>query len=348
MLSTPRAMTLVVLALLLLGLLAEPALAQSCGACAGPSVGSGATPRGNWLREGDGVVRLSDEYEVKDVSYRGHDRVENDFEESLFVNRVALDVRYGVTDDWSAALQFTYPRFYYRLKPPGGQRQKFRFRGPGDTSLLFGRQFLLGAAQEMPPSAALLDDDVLGSVAAPPPYEEHEPDRRPAISAWFGLSLPTGETEEPNPTFVLRDVSVSNLQVGTGTYDPIARVRLDVPAGRGGLFAEVAARVPLHENEHDYRTADTETIAVGGFREILSGVTAVLAVSWQRVGRDEFRGSNVGVGGGRFVHVTPGIVVQLSDSVALDFSARVPVWRSTQTKLSDSKVVWQVGLSYRF
>ena len=65
-------------------------------------------------------MRLSEEYEVKDRSFKGAHGVANDFSETLVIHRLALDLRYGLTDDWTAELTPTYPDFKYRLKPPGG------------------------------------------------------------------------------------------------------------------------------------------------------------------------------------------------------------------------------------
>src|SRR5438105_1151601 len=105
------------LLLFLVGLVTclEPARAQSCGACAGPPPTSAPAAESSWLAAGRGWARLSEEYEVKDRSFRGAHAVDNDFHESLFVSRTALDVRYGLTDEWSADVLLTYPHFTYRL-----------------------------------------------------------------------------------------------------------------------------------------------------------------------------------------------------------------------------------------
>lgn len=319
--------------------LAEPAWAQSCGGSLGPSPSCGPSSQdGSWLSAGQGVARLSSEYEVKDRSYQGHDRVENDFDESVFISRTALDLRYGLTDDWTVNLTATYPHVTYRLKPPGGERVVRTFRGPGDTFLAFGRR-LTGA---MDPHAAM---DEPGFMALP---DEPPPERGPTVSLWAGVSIPTGSAEEPNPEIVTRDVSVSNLQTGTGTFDPFVRAQVAWDRGSYGLFAQAEVRVPLYENRYDYRTADTETLVVGVHAPIVPRLSASLAAIWQRVGRDEFRGDDVGVGGATWVYVAPTLAFQVADGVALDVGVRIPVYRRTDTKLSDSPAVFQAGLTLSF
>ncbi len=314
---------------------AEPAWAQSCGGSAGPSLASGAATDSSWLAAGKGSLRLSEEYEVKDRSFKGTGRVPNDFDESLFVSRTSLDVRYGVTDDWTADLTATYPHFTYRVRPPGTDRITERFRGPGDTFLSFGRRIPWDA-----PS------DASASPACDAPMDK--PARAPLLSLWAGVSLPTGSPERPNPLIVTRDVSVTNLQTGTGTFDPFARARIDWPTGRWSLFAEADVLYPLYENRFRYRTADTETLVAGASTSVVTKLSASLALMFQRTGRDRFRGDEVGVGGFREAYVEPGVSWALTDAASIDFSVRVPFYRRTDTKLSDSNSLVQLGLTYRF
>ncbi len=338
--SIGRAATFLVLVILSLVALAEPAWAQSCGGSAGPAPCGSAGSEGSWLTKGKGFVRLSEEYEVKDRSYKHGDRVENDFDETLFISRTALQVRYALTDDWTADLTATYPHFTYRLKPPGGERIKQRYRGPGDTFLYFGRRIMLGDERATP---MLPDEHLMPSVPglpmdAPPP--------RPTLSLWAGVSLPTGTAEEPNPEIVTEDVSVSNLQTGSGTYDPIARARLEWPLRDVTLFAEASVRFPVYENRYDYRTADTEVVVVGADTPIVPKLSAGLSAMYQRTSRDQFQGDDVGVGGARWVYLVPSVSWQVTESASLDFSVRLPIYRHTETKLSDSSAVFQAGLTW--
>lgn len=336
--SIGRAATVVSLVLLCVLALAEPAWAQSCGGSAGPAPCGSAGSEGSWLKKGQGFVRLSEEYEVKDRSYKHGDRVENDFDESLFISRTALQVRYAFTDDWTLDLTATYPHFTYRLKPPGGERIKQRYRGPGDTFLYLGRRIMLG---DEPP---FLGDPPIPMI--PGFHDDDAPPPRPTLSLWAGVSLPTGSPEEPNPEIVTEDVSVSNLQTGSGTFDPLARARLEWPLRDVSLFAEASVRFPLYENRYDYRTADTEVLVVGADAPIVPKLSAGLAAMYQRTSRDQFDGHDVGVGGARWVYLVPSVSWRITDSASLDFSVRLPIYRHTETKLSDSSAVFSAGLTW--
>jgi hypothetical protein len=308
--------------------LSEPAQAQSCGGSAGPSMTCGAPNENDaWLASGRFALRLSHEYEHKDGSFKGSRRVTNDFNESLFINRTALQARVGVTDEWTADLTATYVRFTYRLKPPFpfNVRTEQEFDGLGDTFLLFGRR-----------------------VDVAPARGPHDMSPAPQLSLWGGVALPTGSPEKPDPFFVTRDVSVANLQTGTGTFDPLLRARLEWPRDGWTFFSEAAVRFPVYENRYRYRTGDVETLAVGGAVAIVPRLSASLTLTAQRVARDTFDGDDVGVGGARWLFVGPGIAWSITDDATLDFGVRVPVMRRTETKLSDSKSIWQIGLSWRF
>lgn len=323
---------------------ATEARAQSCGGCAGPAVG-GAGPVRSWLKKGEITFRLSEELEEKGRSYRGRRSVVNDFSETLRISRTAATFRYGVTDDWSAELELTHPRFAYSLTPPGGARRSRIFRGPGDTSLTIGRMFDLDDGRPAPSSA--LPQDVVDAFT-PRAMRQDAPAEHATLAIWGGLSLPTGHAERPDPRIVTRDVSVANLQTGTGTFDPILRARVEVPQGATRWFAEVGARFPLYENRFDYRTGRAEGIVVGASHALAPTLRASLSASFQHTVRDSFRGDDAAVGGGRWIYLTPAVAWDLADTVTFDVSVRVTAWRDVETKLSDSGRAVQAGLTFRF
>jgi len=319
---------------------AGSAQAQSCGGSAGPSLGAGAASEGPWLGKGAATSRLSAEYEVRDKTFKGSDEVVNDFDESVFITRSALEFRYGLSDEWSASIIGTYPHFTYRLKPPGGERIKQTFRGPGDTLVSLGRRLM--GADEPAPGEVCEDGET-------PMLFHAEPRERWTLAVWGGVSIPTGTPEEPNPAIATSDVTVANLQTGTGTFDPFLRARVDFePASTWSAFAEASVLFPLYENRFDYRTADTESVVVGASLPFADRFSASLSLMWQRNGTDQFEGEDVGVGGAQWIYVIPGVAWQITDALSLDAGVRVPIYRHTETKLADSSIIYQAGLSLFF
>jgi hypothetical protein len=327
--------------------LADPAYAQSCGGCAGPAVPGGGAQR-TWLEEGAFSARLSAGYEVKDETFKGHGKVPNDFDETLRIRRLDLALRYGLSDAWTAGIDLSDPEYHYRLKPPGGERQDIVVRGPGDTVLRVARRFDL--EEEEPEAAAPANpllyidprEERIGSLLGVRPIDV------PTVTVIAGLSLPTGDVKKPNPAIVNQDFSVSNLQTGTGTFDPLLEVRFDLPKDEWRFFAQAAALVPLAENRHDYKTAATLAFTVGAERDLGGAWRAGLAATFQRVGTDEFEGDDVGVGGGKWVYVTPSLAWDVSERATLDAGVRIVAFRDADTKLVDSDASFQVGLTIRF
>ncbi len=333
---------------LLIALAAPDALAQSCGGCATPPTPGGGAQR-DWLEEGAWSVRLSAEHEVRDRTFRGRDRVVNDFDETLRIERANLELRYGLTRDWTLGLVLSEMRYSYRLKPPGGRRAEFVARGPGDTILRAGRLVTPGGGEEDEGPSPEDVVDRFGEIrlGRPAAFRSRALER-PSLSGWLGVSLPTGEIARPNPGIVTRDFSVSNLQTGTGTFDPLAQVRFDLPRGEWRLFAVGGASVPLYENRHRYRTGWTAVAGVGAERDIAAGLRASLTVTFQRVAGDRFRGDGVGVGGGKWIHVAPSLAWAVSDRVTVDVGVRLPAFRDADTKIVDSRAAFLLGVTVRF
>lgn len=321
---------------------AADARAQSCGGCAAPGAPAGGAQR-SWLARDDWTARVTSELEVRDRTFRGHRRVVNDFDETLRIRRVSLSLRYGLTDDWTAGLDLSHPEFRYRLKPPGGRRTDLTVRGPGDMVLRVGRRFT--RPDDGPIAYPRWD---AGSGAGPRAPLGGQPIDVPTLSAWAGVSIPTGDVRKPNASVVNRDFSVSNLQTGTGTFDPVLNVRLDLPLGAWRAFADASAVLPFAENRHDYRTGATIAFAVGAEHDLGDAVRARLTTTFQRIGNDEFRGEAVGVGGGKWVYVTPGFAWDMTERATLDVGVRCTLLRDTDTKLVDSGVALQIGLTIRF
>jgi hypothetical protein len=104
----------------------------------------------------------------------------------------------------------------------------------------------------------------------------------------------------------------------------------------------------VYANRCDYRTGDSEILTVGAGIDVVPAVTAGLSIVGRRVAPDRFRGEDAGVGGARWVYVAPSVAWQVTESVSLDFGVRVVVYRDTETKLVDSNLVLQAGLTWSF
>lgn len=175
-----------------------------------------------------------------------------------------------------------------------------------------------------------------------------------------GVSVPTGKAERPR----FRDETVegslvprSRLQRGSGTWDPLFGVSVNrvfmglIPPGTR-LFASAAARVPVAENEYGMRTGASWEAGVGGSRELRQSgfghnIVGIVRLGWLHRERDVFEGTPILVGGGDWIHLSPGLAIGIGKFTA-QVEVRVPVVRSLDNRQLDSPFVVQAGLVRSF
>lgn len=168
----------------------------------------------------------------------------------------------------------------------------------------------------------------------------------------FGTSIPTGRTEAPRFRPELEDgslVPMSRLQRGSGTVDPLVGAHVGRRFGKTTLFGSVAARIPLYENGDGLQTGASAETNFGLARELgHHRVTGLARIGWLHRRQDTFRGTQVLVGGGNWLYVTPGIGVLVGKGINMQAEVKVPVYRSLSNKQLDSSAILQFGISRAF
>lgn len=168
----------------------------------------------------------------------------------------------------------------------------------------------------------------------------------------FGLSLPTGKTEQPRFLPELEEgnlVPMSRLQRGSGTFDPIFGLNLNWGNDPWTRFVSVAARMPVYENEDGLRTGASMEVSAGTARYTRIRKIGVFGrVSWLHRQQDVFRGTPVLVGGGNWIYFTPGVGVLVGKGVNVQAEVKLPLYRSLSNKQLDSRAMFQFGISRAF
>ncbi|CAN5573539.1 hypothetical protein BH23ACI1_BH23ACI1_26950 [soil metagenome] len=168
----------------------------------------------------------------------------------------------------------------------------------------------------------------------------------------FGVSVPTGKTEQPRFRPELEDgnlVPMSRLQRGSGTVDPVFGLNLNWGNDPWTRFVSVAARTPLYENGYGLRTGASMEISGGTARYTSIRKIGVFGrVSWLHRQQDVFRGTPVLVGGGNWIYVTPGVGILVGTGVNVQAEVKLPLYRSLANKQLDSRAIFQVGVSRAF
>lgn len=168
----------------------------------------------------------------------------------------------------------------------------------------------------------------------------------------FGASLPTGKTEAPRFREELSDgslVPLSRLQRGSGTFDPLLGASLTRKFTAGTVFGSIAARTPLYDNGDGLRTGRSSEMNTGIAREFFTTrFSAFARVGWLHRAQDRFRGTPVLVGGGDWIHFSPGVAAQVGAGIQAQAEVKLPIYRSLSNKQLDSSAIFQFGISRSF
>lgn len=261
--------------------------------------------------------------EDRDTAFDGSTKVENPHQERtrIRVPLVTVDVR--ITGRFGLQAAATIPdvtRTAVIPQPAGTVNFSETFSGLGDTS-------------------------VLG-------WYRMRPIRRWYPLLNFGASLPTGKTEQPRFRPELENgslVPMSRLQRGSGTFDPVFGASLTRGMNPWTLFASVAARTPLRENDEGLRTGASVEVNSGIARYAGTHRISVFGrLGWLHRQQDVFRGTPVLVGGGNWIYATPGVAILAGKGVNVQAEVKLPLYRSLANTQLDSAAIFQFGISRAF
>lgn len=205
---------------------------------------------------------------------------------------------------------------------------------PGDGVVNFSETF-----------AGLGDTSLLG-------WYRFAPIKRWYVVTTFGASLPTGKTEEPRFRPELSEgslVPMSRLQRGSGTFDPLFGASVTRKFPIGTVFGSIAARTPRYDNADGLRTGGSSELNTGIAREIFTTRLSTFArLGWLHREQDSFRGTPVLVGGGDWMHFSPGIAAQVGKGIQVQAEVKLPIYRSLANKQLDSSAIFQFGVNRSF
>ena len=262
--------------------------------------------------------------EDRDRAFDGRSKVDNPMNERTQITVPLLTVDVRITDQFGVQGAVSVPDVTRSaLVPrPAGPAVNFSetFSGLGDTS-------------------------VLG-------WYRLRPIDKWFVVTTFGGSLPTGKTETPRFKTDLVEgslVPTSRLQRGSGTVDPLLGASLTRKFGVGTVFTSLAARVPLYQNKEGLRTGASSELNTGFAREIFTTRISTFArLGWLHRAQDQFQGTPVLVGGGNWIHLSPGIAAQVGKGINVQAEVKLPIYRSLANKQLDSAAIFQFGVSRSF
>jgi hypothetical protein len=284
-------------------------------------------PGGNW------VFALSYEYEMLENAFSGERAINNSENAFTLNNTLALDITYGLSDNITLNTIIPYKYVYNTRRVDSSLvagTEGFFFtdrrgsQGLGDIIVMsylrirFGDLIRFG--DEYYPSGDDGYDDYIGS--GPNEYAGRR--QGPIFALALGARLPTGRTD----IIDARGARLpDNLQLGTGTMDPLAGLLYHQRYYRLGWGVSGLYRMSSQENINHYQWGD-EIIAAAYLSYRLSrSLEWVNQCNGNWMDHDTYNGVHVPNRGGTVLFYTPSLIYVGARNVTLQVSAEIPVYR---------------------
>lgn len=166
-----------------------------------------------------------------------------------------------------------------------------------------------------------------------------------ALGLQLGLKLPTGDYEVENDA---GDLAERSLQPGTGTTDVIAGAFYSGPwGGRITWFAEANWMSALRSRE-DYKPGNRAALNIGLSHPSTQHVTLMLQLNAQWKDRDSGAQAEPEATGGTFLHLSPGVGLNLGDNTRLYSFVQVPLYQRVNGVQLVADFALVAGISRRF
>lgn len=297
-------------------------------------------PSGKW------VMALSYEYQILEDAYTGNEESGNPTNTFTENNTLALDVTYGLSDYITVNALIPY-KYVYNTREidsslvSGTEGIIFTDRrgsqGLGDIIVMtylrlnFGN--LLKFQDEEWASGDDGYDDYIGKGAKT--YAGRR--QGAAFALALGLRLPTGGTDvTDNNKIRLPD----ELQLGTGTMDPIFGFLYHQRYFRLGWGLSGLYRISSQENIHHYQYGNEAVAAAYLSYRLNRNLEWVNQVNGNWLGRDMRNGQPTTNQGGSVLFYTPSLIYVGANNVTIQASAEVPIYRDyNERQLSPDYII---------
>lgn len=297
-------------------------------------------PSGQW------VAAVSYEYEILEDALYGRDETINTDNSFTLNNTLALDLTYGLSDNFTVNAIIPYKYVYNTRRVDSGLiagtpgvlfNARRGSQGLGDVILMSYFKIKFGDLIRFGDSRYPRGDDG---------YDDYIDERRTeyaglpqgaVFSIALGVRLPTGRTDVTDLDGVrLPD----NLQLGTGTMDPIAGLLYHHRYYRMGWGMSGLYRISSQENIYHYQWGNEMIGSAYLSYRLNRSLEWVNQVNGTKLGRDRFNGAPTSNRGGTIMFYTPSLVYVGSKSVTVQVSVEIPVYRNFfETQLSSDYII---------
>jgi len=284
-------------------------------------------PGGNW------VFALSYEYEMLENAFTGKKEIYNNENAFTLNSTLALDITYGLSDNitLNAIIPHKYVFNTRRVDSSlvaGTEGIVFTDRrgsqGLGDLILMSYLRIRFGDLVRFGDEYYPSGDDGYDDYISSGPNEYAGRRQGPIFALALGARLPTGRTDAVDTRGVrLPD----NLQLGTGTMDPLAGLLYHQRYYRLGWGLSGLYRMSSKENINHYQWGNEIIAAAYLSYRLNRNLEWVNQCNGNWMDHDTYNGARVPNRGGTVLFYTPSLVYVGAKNVTLQASAEIPVYR---------------------
>ncbi|MBI5867558.1 MAG: hypothetical protein HZB43_04610 [candidate division Zixibacteria bacterium] len=303
-------------------------------------------PAGNW------VFAMSYEYEMLKNVFTGSKETTNSSNSFTLNNTLALDVTYGLSDNitLNAIIPYKYVFNTRRVDSAlvsGSEGIFFTDRrgsqGLGDIVIMsylrihFGRLIRFG--DEYYPSG----DDGYDDYIASGPNEYAGRHQGPIFALALGARIPTGKTDIADSR---NQRLPDNLQLGTGTMDPIGGILYHQRYYRLGWGLSGLYRLSSKENIYHYQWGNEIVGSAYLSYRLNRSLEFVNQFNGNWMDTDTYNYVRVPNAGGTVVFYTPSLIYVGAKNMTLQASAEIPIYRDFASSQLMSDYIINVRTSF--
>lgn len=304
--------------------------------------------QGNW------VTALSYEYEIlEDAVYYNEETLNTEHSFTLNTS-LALDITFGLSENITINAIVPY-RYIYNTRridsalvagTPGMFFDSRRgSQGLGDIILMSYFKLNMGQTLYFGDHYTPEGNDGYDDYIAESPTMYAGRRQGAVLATTFGVRLPTGSTDAVDDN---GNRLPDNLQLGTGTLDPIVGLLYHHRYYRLGWGMSGLYRFSTSENIHHYQWGDELLGAAYLSYRLNKNLECVAQFNGMQLGRDERDGLPVPNRGGKILYFTPSLVYVGSKMVTLQASAEIQVYHNLNENQLASDYIINLRTSFLF
>lgn len=301
---------------------------------------------------GDWVFAMSYEYEMLKNVYAGTKEVSNSTNSFTLNNTLALDITYGLSENitLNAIIPYKYVFNTRRVDSSlvsGTEGIFFTDRrgsqGLGDIVLMSYLRIHFGQLVRFGDEYYPTGDDGYDDYMSAGPNEYAGRRQGPVFALAIGARLPTGKTDIADSR---NQRLPDNLQLGTGTMDPIFGLLYHQRYYRLGWGLSGLYRLSSKENIYHYQWGNEIVGSAYLSYRLNRSLEWVNQFNGNWMDRDTYNYARVPTAGGTVVFYTPSLIYVGAKNMTLQASAEIPIYRDFASSQLMSDYIINVRTSF--